>query len=330
MELSLPLAALAILGGLALLTFGGNVLVDGAVSIAKRLKISQAIIGLTIVAIGTSLPELIVSVTASLQGNTEIAIANVTGSNIANIFLILGLSAIIAPVLISKTARKFDIPFVIFTTLLLLLMTSDVLIDGASGNLLGRIDGIILLTVAVAYILYSIKHHSFDHQDEDLIESSHSLGKALVWIGGGMVALLIGGKLLVDGAVTVATSFGLSETIIGLTIVAIGTSAPELATSIIAARKGNSDIALGNVVGSNIMNILIILGVSSTIAPLPFLDSGLRDILIGLMAPIMILILGYLGRSHLTKHHTLTRVGGGVLVSIYIAYVIMLIVQEIR
>ena len=175
--------------------------------------------------------------------------------------------------MISKTARRFDIPFVILTTLLLLLMTSDVLIDGAGNNLLGRIDGLILLSIAVAYILYSIKHHSFDHQDEELIESSHSLGKVLVWIGGGILALLIGGKLLVDGAVTVATSFGLSETIIGLTIVAIGTSAPELATSIIAARKGNSDIALGNVVGSCIMNILVILGVSSVIAPLPFLDS---------------------------------------------------------
>ena len=329
MELSLPLALLAIAGGLWLLTFGGNILVDGAVSIAKRFKISQAIIGLTIVAIGTSLPELIVSVTASLQGNTEIAIANVTGSNIANIFLILGLSALIAPVIISKTARRFDIPFVILTTLLLLLMTSDVLIDGAGNNLLSRIDGLILLSIAVAYILYSIKHHSFDHQDEELIESSHSLGKVLVWVGGGILALLIGGKLLVDGAVTVATSFGLSETIIGLTIVAVGTSAPELATSIIAARKWNSDIALSNVIGSNIMNILIILGISSVIAPLPFLDSWVRDILIGLMAPIMLLILGYLGRSHLTNHHTLTRVGGGVLVSIYIVFLIMLILQEI-
>lgn len=116
-------------------------------------------------------------------------------------------------------------------------MTSDVLIDGAGNNLLGRIDGLILLSIAVAYILYSIKHHNFDHQDEELIESSHSLGKVLVWVGGGILALLIGGKLLVDGAVTVATSFGLSETIIGLTIVAVGTSAPELATSIIAARK---------------------------------------------------------------------------------------------
>lgn len=329
MELSLPLALLAITGGLWLLTFGGNILVDGAVSIAKRFKISQAIIGLTIVAIGTSLPELIVSVTASLQGNTEIAIANVTGSNIANIFLILGLSALIAPVIISKTARRFDIPFVILTTLLLLLMTSDVLIDGAGNNLLGRIDGIILLSVAIAYILYSLKHHSFDHQDEETIESSQSLSKASIWIIGGMLSLLIGGKILVDGAVSIATSFNLSETLIGLTIIAVGTSAPELATSIIAARKGNSDIALGNVVGSCIMNILVILGVSSVIAPLPFLDSWVRDILIGLMGPIMILTLWYLGMSRLTHHHILTRVGGGILVSIYIAYLAMLILQEI-
>ncbi len=242
-------------------------------SIAKRFKISQAIIGLTIVAIGTSLPELIVSVIASLQGNTEIAIANVTGSNIANIFLILGLSAMITPIIISKTARRFDIPFVILTTLLLLLLTRDVFFDNVSGNMLGRIDGIILLSVAIAYILYSLKHHSFDHQDEETIESSQSLSKASIWIIGGMLSLLIGGKILVDGAVSIATSFNLSETLIGLTIIAVGTSAPELATSIIAARKGNSDIALGNVVGSCIMNILVILGVSSVIAPLPFLDS---------------------------------------------------------
>lgn len=284
----------SVIFGLVLLTFWGNALVDGSVSIAKKFWISQAIIGLTIVAVGTSMPELIVSILASISENTEIAIGNLLGSNIANVLLILGVSACVFPIVLSRNTRFFDLPIVILTSILFLILVSDSFFDGASSNMISRIDGITLLIAAIAYILYSLKHNNFIPDASEEVEKITSPWKASLWIMGGILVLFMGGKLLVDGAVDIAKSFWLSQAIIGLTVVAIGTSMPELATSIIAARRWNPDIAVGNVVGSSIMNILVILGISAIITPLPFLNTSYIDLLVAIFTPILLLLLSFI------------------------------------
>ena len=244
-------------------------------------------------------------------------------SNIANIFLILGISALISPIILSRTTRFFDLPIVILVTILCLVLVSDVFLDGAVMNMIGRIDAIVLMSVAALYILYSLKHNNFVPDESEKVEEISSTGKAIMWIVAGVGVLFIGWKILVDGAVSIATLLGLSQSIIGLTIVAIGTSAPELVTSIIAARRWNSDIAVGNVVGSNIMNIAVILGISAFIAPLPFLAGSLVDIIVALSAPIMLLLLAlFWTRNSLGKKEWL------ILISCYVLYVGYLISLE--
>jgi cation:H+ antiporter len=315
----------AIIFGLALLTVGGNLLVDGAVSLAKKWWLSEAIIGLTIVAVGTSMPEMIVSLLAAISGNTEIAIGNVLGSNIANIFLILGMTAIIAPVALSRSTRFFDIPVSIFVTLLMCLLVSDIFFDDAHKNSISRIDGIVLLIGAVLFIAYSLKHNNFVPDESEQVENVLSPWKAMLWVTGGIGVLFLGWKILVTGAVDLAKMAGLSEAIIGLTIVAIGTSAPEMVTSFIAARRGKADIAVWNVIGSNIMNILVILWVSSFIAPLPFQSTSYIDLLVALMASIVVLILAFVW-----TRNRLGKKDGIVMVSIYILYLIYLIQMEMH
>ena len=313
-----------IIAGLILLTFWGNVLVDGAVSIAKKFKISEAIIGLTIVAIGTSMPEFVVSIIASIEWNTEIAIGNVLGSNIANIFLILWVTAMISPILLTKNTRFFDLPIVILSSIFFLILVSDVFLDGAKMNMIGRIDGIILFSIAIVYTIYSIKHNNFIPDEGEKVENIVSPWKATLWIIAGILVLLGWWKLLVSWAVDIAKLFGLSESIIGLTIVAVGTSAPELATSIIAARRGNSDIAIGNVVGSNIMNLLVILWASAIVAPLPFLATSFIDLIMVIFAPIMLLILSlFWTRNQIGKKE------GFLLMFIYAIYLVYLIMLEL-
>lgn len=314
----------AVILGLVLLTVGGNLLVDGSVSIAKKFWISQAIIGLTIVAVGTSMPELIVSILASISGNTEIAIGNVLGSNIANVLLILGISACISPIILSRTTRFFDLPIVILTSFIFLVLVNDSFLDGASSNIISRIDGIILLSIATVYMLYSVKHNNFIPDESQEVEKITSPWKANLWIVWGILVLFIGGKILVDGAVNIAEFFWLSQAIIGLTVVAIGTSMPELATSIVAARRWNPDIAIGNVVGSNIMNILVILGTSAIITPLPFLDTSYIDLMVAIFAPILLILL-----SFVWTRNSIWRKEGILLTLSYVIYIIYLIFEEI-
>lgn len=314
--------------GLVAMTFGGNVLVDGAVSIAKKLKISEAVIGLTIVAIGTSVPELVVSVLAALQGSADIAIGNVLGSNIANIYLVLGISAIITPIILKKSTRFFDLPVVILTTLLLWFVVSDVFLDGAVANMISRIDGMIFLIFAFLYILYSVIHQNFVPDESEEVEVIKSPWKAWFWIVAGVGILFVGGQILVNGAVDLAKMAGISEAIVGLTVVAIGTSAPELVTSIIAARRWNPDIAVGNVVGSTIMNTFVILGVSALISPMHFSNASFIDLLVALSAPIMLLILVF--SFDKWKARKLTRLDGVVLLGIYMLYIVYLVLHELK
>lgn len=257
-------ALLMLLGGLAILVLSADGLVLGAAQIARRMGLSAFAVGVTVVAFGTSAPELFASIGAALQGVPDLAIGNVTGSNIANIALILGSGAIIAPMVIAPKVRRAEIPLMVLITA----ATAAMLLDAH----LGRAEGIVLIIALAAYVLYVVKAH----KEEILDEADHVAGPThlkpvwvdLLFVVGGTIGLALGAKLLVDGATNLATGVGVPEGIVGTTIVAFGTSVPELATTVRAAMKKTTDMALGNVVGSNVFNLLSVLGVTSTITPL--------------------------------------------------------------
>lgn len=283
-------AVLFLIIGFALLVKGADWLVDGASALAKRFGISDLAIGLTIVAFGTSAPELVVNIVASAQGASDIAIGNVLGSNIANILLILGISAMIAPVVVQRSTVRKEIPFSLLAAVLLFVMANDMLVDGAVQSELSRSDGIALLGFFVIFLAYTagLKLESSKGLSDGKKRFPAPIAFGLVLLG--FIALMAGGKLTVDAAVTIARSLGLSEALIGLTVVAVGTSLPELATSAVAAFKKKADIAVGNIVGSNIFNIFLILGVSATIRPLPFLPASNADLLMVIISTILLFI----------------------------------------
>ncbi|MBR1878434.1 MAG: calcium/sodium antiporter [Paludibacteraceae bacterium] len=273
--------ALLIIAGFVALVKGADWLVDGASAIAKRFGISDLAIGLTVVAFGTSMPEFVVNMVSVAEGSTDLAITNILGSNIINTFVILGLTAVVYPIASQKRSRDFDIPLSIIAGVLVFAFVAvrspwgDVMPAGDCGDDrgIGRVGGIVLLAMFV-YFLYNTFRHAKDHpgevQGEDVPSTkAMSAGRAVVLILAGLAGLVIGGELIVKSAVDLATRIGVSEAVIGLTVVALGTSLPELATSVIAATKKNCDIALGNVVGSNIFNVFFILGTSAVIHPLP-------------------------------------------------------------
>lgn len=302
--------------GFILLIKGADLLVDGASSIAKSFNISPIVIGLTIVAFGTSMPEFIVNVFASATGNTEIAIGNILGSNIANVLLILGVSAVIYPLATKQNTVWKEIPLSLLAATLLGLLANDALIDGAPHSSLTRIDGMVLLAFFVIFLYYTFGISQVTGGADEEIKQFSNLKSTLLIIGG-LVSLIVGGKWIVDGAVKIAEAFNLSQSLIGLTVVAVGTSLPELATSAIAAYKRQPDIAIGNVVGSNIFNIFGILGFSAIIHPLPF-NAGLQaDILMTIFAGLILFVFLFVG-----KRHSLDRWQGGVMIMIYIAYIV--------
>ena len=311
------------LGGFVLLIKGADLLVDGASSIAKKLKISNISIGLTVVAFGTSMPELVVNIFASYQGNPEIAIGNILGSNIANILLILGISAIIYPLTVQKNTIWKEIPFSLLAAIIVGVLASDALIDGRSFSELSRGDGFILIGFFVIFMYYivSIAKDASDTPDIEIKDMSNL--KSAIFILGGLVGLTVGGKFIVDGAVMIAGELGLSQSFIGLTVVAIGTSLPELATSAMAAYKKNVDIAVGNIVGSNIFNIFWILGVSSLIKPLPFNPASIYDLLMTLVASLLLFGFLFVG-----KKHQIDKSKGIIFVLIYIGYIVFLSINS--
>ena len=309
--------------GFFLLIKGADLLVDGSASIAKKLKISSIVIGLTIVAFGTSAPEFIVNIFASVQGNTEIAIGNILGSNIANILLILGISAIIYPITAKKNTVLKEIPLNLLAAVVLGLMANDMIIDGSGFSGITRIDGFILLSFFIIFLYYTF---GITKSDKDIVEEEikvFSYPKAIIFIILGLVGLTIGGKWIVDGAVKIAEFFNISQSLIGLTIVAIGTSLPELATSAIAAYKKQSDIAIGNVVGSNIFNIFWILGASAIIRPLPFNTSSNGDIAMTIFASILLFIVMFIG-----KKRVIERWQGVFMVTTYVGYIVFLVLTK--
>lgn len=296
-------------------------LVDGASSIARSLKVSELVIGLTIVAFGTSLPELFVNIFASYAGNPDLAIGNVVGSNIANILLILGTSAMIVPLTVHRTIVIREIPMSLLASIALILMVNDAAIDGLSFSTISRVDGMLLLCFFAVFMYYTVRSTA---QDEGGDEQGEQLPmwKSLLYIGLGVAGLYFGGDWIVKGATEIARFFGMSDRTIGLTVVAVGTSLPEFAASVAAARKGKADIAIGNVVGSNIFNILWILGVSSIILPLPLSAGVNTDMLMALFATVLLFMLIFVG-----KRHTIERWQGGVFVACYAAYTAWLLTQ---
>ncbi|HLD18040.1 MAG TPA: calcium/sodium antiporter [Patescibacteria group bacterium] len=306
--------------GFFLLIKGADLLVDGSAAIAKKMKISSIVIGLTIVAFGTSAPEFIVNIFASAQGNSEIAIGNILGSNIANILLILGISAIIYPISAKKNTVLKEIPLSLLAAVVLGLMANDLLIDRGTFSGISRIDGFVLLSFFLIFLYYVF---GITKSDKDIIEEEVKVfkyPKAILFIILGLVGLVVGGKWIVDGAVKIAELFNISQSLIGLTVVAIGTSLPELATSAIAAHKKQSDIAIGNVVGSNIFNIFWILGVSALIRPLPFNLRSNGDIVMTIIASILLFLAMFIGRKRVIE-----RWQGVFMVLSYVGYIIFLI-----
>lgn len=307
--------------GFALLIKGADLLVDGASSLAKRLGISALVIGLTIVAFGTSAPELIVNILASINGNTDIAIGNILGSNIANILLILGISAVIYPLAVKKGTVWKEIPLAFLAVIVLAFMANDAWIDNSPFSALTRIDGFILISFFIIFLYYVFGISKAESADTvETTPCTYSLWRSSLMIGGGLLGLVIGGKWIVDGAVAFATGLGVSEALIGLTVVAVGTSLPELATSAVAAYKKDVDIAVGNIIGSNIFNIFWILGVSAIIRPLPFSPMLASDVFVTVLATLLLFIFLFVG-----KRHILERWQGVCFVTLYVGYVVYLV-----
>lgn len=307
--------------GFIFLIKGADLLVEGSSSLAKRLGVSDIVIGLTIVSLGTSAPELLVNIVASFKGNADIGIGNILGSNISNIFLILGISSLIFPLKIKHNTTWKEIPLNMIAVVVLFLMANDVWVDGAAASILTRGDGIILMIFFIIFMYYTFglaKAHKEKHDGKHKHPVIKAIGMTLL----GIVGLAYGGGWVVDGAVTIAKQFGLSEALIGLTIVAVGTSLPELATSAMAAYKHKTDIAIGNVVGSNLFNIFWVLGLSALIRPMPFNPMINTDILVCLIATVMLFAFCF------TKsRYQIDRIEGGVFILMYIAYIVFLIMR---
>lgn len=314
---------LFLIGGLALILIGANGLTDGSAAVAKKWGVSDLVIGLTIVAFGTSAPELVVSLMSAFNGSAEIAIGNVVGSNIFNVLMIVGITALVLPIKVAKTNMTNEIPLVILSALAVVFCANDMLLDGSSENILSRIDGLILLLFFAIFMRYtfSIAKNGVSSDSDTQVKSMPGWKSAL-YILGGLAALIYGGQIFVEGACNIARVLGASESLIGLTIVAAGTSLPELATSVTAALKKNSGIAIGNVIGSNIFNIFFILGTSATITPLKLGGITNLDMAVLIGSSLLFWFVGWF-----FKTRTITRIEGALMVACYIAYTTILIIS---
>lgn len=309
-----------LLAGLLMILFGANWLVDGSSSIAKRFGISEFVIGLTIVGIGTSTPEMVVSFLSSFQGKADMAIGNIVGSNIFNTMMILGVTALIAPLAITKSNLKKDIPLNIIVTLLLIILGMNFTLFGKGEDQLSRLDGVILLGVFAWYIWSSFRSDNADPEEDGDGIKEYKTGISVLLIVAGLAGLIIGGRLFVNSATELAKMFGVSDKFIAITVMAAGTSMPELATCVVAALKGRGQLALGNVLGSNISNILLILGGAALINPLSF--SGMTYVDLG---TVLLSALFILGSAYLFKKKQLDRFEGAILLLMEAGYMWYLI-----
>lgn len=317
---SVPFAVVLLIIGFAFLVKGADAFVEGSSSIAKHFQVPSLIIGMTIVAMGTSLPETAVSVTASIAGSNALAVSNAVGSNIFNLMVVIGVCAVLTPVAVQKSSLKIDIPFSIVCALLLLVLGHDRM-------MLTRVNGLILIVLFAFFILYMIRsaQHSMNNEDSEFAAEAAdmkvmSVPKSLIFIVIGIAGITLGSDWVVDGAKTIASAFGISENLIGLTIVAFGTSLPELMTSIVAARKNEVDMALGNAVGSNIFNILMVLGIASALSPISFIRENIIDIIILVGFSFIVWLMAW------TKHR-LDKIEGLAMILLYAGYVVYICIR---
>ncbi len=321
-------AAALLIAGIALLIKGADWLVEGGSTIARKFGVTELTIGLTIVAFGTSLPELTVNLFSSFSGANDIAIGNVVGSNIANILLIIGVASILSPIAIQTSTAWKELPFSLLATVVLWLMANDAIVDGLDVSILSRSDGLTLMAYFIIFLWYSFGMRRAENDGEHQEESEGSLlafGKIVT----GIALLVLGGKMAVEGATSIAEAFGVSQALIGLSVVAIGTSLPELATSIVAALKKKADLAVGNIVGSNIFNIFWILGASASIRPLVFSPNLNLDLTVVVLATILLFVVIHSGSIHRRilffwaqkQGHVINRREGIVLLASYCAYI---------
>jgi cation:H+ antiporter len=307
--------------GMIILIYGASLLVKGASSFAKMLHIPNLVIGLTVVAFGTSFPELIINVFASSQGQSELAVGNVVGSNIINVFLVIGLAALVKPIQIQSYTVRYELPFALLAMAILFVVANDGLINQTQYSVLHRSDGIIFLSFFIIFVYYTfvVSTHSHEkHEGHDVTEMSQL--KSAIFILIGMTGLYFGGEFIVKSATNLALAWGLSEVVIGILVVALGTSLPELATSVVASYKGNADMAVGNIVGSNIFNVFLVLGTSATITPIAFNPSINIDLGVAFLATLLLFIFVFTG-----KGKQVDRLEGGIFLLLYIVYVIFLI-----
>jgi cation:H+ antiporter len=308
--------------GLVLILLGADALVNGASAVARKYGISEFVVGLTIVGIGTSAPELIVSAISAINGSSDIAIGNVVGSNISNVFMILGVTAIIAPITLTKSNLKYDLPIALGVSLLLFVLAYDSIFLGKEFNVISRWDGLILFAMFVLFMIYSFKSSASGDQNEESAESENGkvkIVKSVLLIVCGLVGLVLGGRLFVNSGSDIARGFGVSDAFIGITVMAVGTSLPELAASVNAAIKKKGQMALGNVIGSNIFNILLILGTSSIIRPLTLGGITMIDMGMMILTTVMIML-----SALLISKKEIKRGVGALFFMIYIAYIVYL------
>lgn len=309
--------------GMLILIYGAHLMVQGASSFAKMLKIPNLIIGLTVVAFGTSFPELMINVFASYNGQSDLAVGNVVGSNIINVLLVIGVAAMVKPMKIQNFTVRYELPFSLLAMALLFVVANDGLINGTNYSVLHRSDGLIFLSFFVIFIYYTFVVTTSSHDDH---EEGHDVKemsklKSALFILIGMVGLYFGGEFIVNSAIKLANEWGLSQVVIGILVVALGTSLPELATSIVASFKGNADMAIGNIVGSNIFNVFLVLGVSANISPIEFNPSINTDLLVAFISTLLLFIFVFTG-----KGRRVDRVEGSIFLVLYISYVVWLLV----
>ena len=300
--------------GLVLILKGADFLTDGASALARRLGISPLVVGLTIVAFGTSAPELTVSVVSSLHGSAGMAIGNVVGSNLFNTLMIVGITSMVAPIAVSKGTLSKEIPLCVLSCIVRLVCASDVALGGGVTNELGRADGLLLLCFFAIFMGYTFAIARQGGEAEDGLPCL-PVWRCVLGIVGGLAALVLGGQWFVDGSCDIARSLGVSDAVIGLTLVAMGTSLPELATSVVAALKKSPEMAVGNVIGSNLFNVFFVLGTSASISPLPMGDIGSFDLVYLLGACVLLFLAGMY-----YKERTITRPEGAVMVVAYLCY----------
>lgn len=302
--------------GFYLLIRGADLLVDGSTAIATRMKISPLVIGLTVVAFGTSAPELVVNVFSAFQGANQVAIGNILGSNMANILLVLGAAAIFKTLRVRRQTITKEIPFSLLAAVIVIIFAADIWLDGFHANMISRTEGLALLSFFLIFLYYSYGAAKA-FPDEDIRgQKVLPRTKSAIYVVGGLAALFVGGRVIVDNAVAVAEILNISQTIIGLTIVALGTSLPELVTSIIAVRKNKVDMAIGNIVGSNIFNIFLVLGATATVAPIPFESTSFADAIIVIAASLALFAVLFVGEKH-----RLERWGGIIFIMAYLGYI---------